>query len=214
MPEQDRGPSEFAKKVVAALEKERPRRRIEREVMGIRPDLFPELDGKITVEHQLKKPVDPGPYVPRSVMVGGLPARKLRHDLGTAPDGSPVPDDDPMPGQNLPGTDWGRRKGAEWGATLRQYVPEGLRRAGADAIAAYGAMAAPPNFDDPEVVKRDRAAHELVRPIVQPEALGRLGQAGEQWGRDHFPQYKYDRSLQDYIRALQNSGAIDGGEIP
>ncbi len=211
MPEQEQKVSEFAKKVVTALEKERPRPSWEQEVMGIRPDLFPELDGRITVEHHNKQAYDPAPYVPDKAMSGGLPARKLRRDLGTAPDGSTVPDD-PFRQVSMPGNDGAWAFGDRYGKALKPYIPESFREAGQKVIAGYGNWV---RGQQPSA-EAQTAAYDIANPVVEPKALKRLGDGLESKARELSPQYKYDRSLQEYIRALQKAGAvqpIDGGEL-
>lgn len=214
MPE-DTGVSEFAKKVVSALEKERPRPRWEQEVMGIRPDLFPELDGRITTDHTYKKPIPDAPYEPPTVMSGGLPARKFHHrgshDIGTAPDGSVIPDD-PFQPQGMPGNEGAWAFGDRYGKALKPYIPEGIRDAGSKIIAGYGNWARSHMPSD----ETQLAAHDAVNPILEPETLKRVGDGLESKAREMSPQYKYDRSLQEYIRAMRKAGAItpiDGGEL-
>lgn len=209
--------SEFARRVVAAKEKERPRPSWEQEVMGIRPDLFPELDGRVSVEHNYKKPVDPGPYVPDRVIVGGLPAKKLRHDIGVAPDGSRIPDD-PFPQVSLPGTEWGRSIGKRIGDKLGPKVPDGLRQLGSEAIAGYvnWADSLRPDYTNPGHMAIRHEAEALDETLTQEKTLKAFGDKVEQKAREWSPQYKYDRTLQEYIRAMQKAGAvqpIDGGEL-
>lgn len=212
MPEmQDEKVSEFAKRVVTALEKERPRPSWEQEVMGIRPDLFPELDGRITVEHHNKQAYDPGPYVPDRAMSGGLPARKLRHDLGTAPDGSTVPDD-PFQQVSMPGNEGAWSFGERYGKALKPYIPDSIKDGGQKIIAGYGNWARSHMPSEEAQVR----AYDAAKPVLQPETLKRAGDGLESKARELSPKYKYDRSLQEYIRALQKANAvqpIDGGEL-
>lgn len=140
---------------------------------------------------------------PRDIRAFAREVMRAQAQAKTAPDGSPIPED-PFKTVSLPGVEGGARLGTAIGERLRRVVPPGLRDAGSQLIAGYGAVAAPAPPEAPGWFTQHVSA-----PVID------IGNHLEQKAREWSPQYKYDRSLQEYARLMEKAerAVRDEGEL-